>query len=259
MALRISLVQTDIEWENKQANFHNLEFKLQALSGKTDLVVLPEMFSTGFTMQSHLFAETSDGETLSTLRQWAKKYNFALTGSFIYTEENKFFNRAFFITPDSGESFYDKRHLFRMGQESEHFSSGDKHCIVSWKGWNICLMVCYDLRFPVWCRNTNNKYDLLIFVANWPTPRRHAWKNLLCARAIENLCYVCGVNRVGNDNMGLHYTGDSTLYNMKGESLVHFKENEEALYTISLDIQSLQSFRTKFPAWLDADKFDLRI
>lgn len=259
MALRISLVQTNIEWENKEMNLHNLETKVQALSGNTDLVVLPEMFATGFTMQSHLFAETTDGETLSTLRHLAKKYDLAFVGSFIYTERDNFFNRAFFISPDSEDVFYDKRHLFRMGQESEHFSAGNKRCIVSWKGWNICLMVCYDLRFPVWCRNTNNEYDLLIFVANWPAPRRQAWNSLLCARAIENLCYVCGVNRVGNDGMGLYYAGDSSLYNMKGENIIHFEENEEKTITTSIDLQLLHSFRTKFPAWIDADKFTFNI
>lgn len=257
-ALRISLVQMNIVWENKQENFRNLEDKLQKLSGETDLVVLPEMFATGFTMQSPLFAETINGETLTTLRLWAKKYNFALSGSFIYTEGNEYYNRAFFITPDNTEAFYDKRHLFRMGNEIKHFSAGDKRCIVTWKGWNICLMVCYDLRFPVWCRNVSNEYDLLLFVANWPTPRRNAWNSLLCARAIENICYVCGVNRVGNDTMGLHYSGDSSLYNMKGENLIHFAEGEEKIHTTTLEITTLQAFRSKFPAWMDADNFSFK-
>jgi predicted amidohydrolase len=256
-ALRISLVQIDIAWENKQENLRRLEVKLRALSGKTDLVVLPEMFSTGFTMQSHLFAETINGETLTTLRKWSKEYNIALTGSFICLEEEKFFNRAFFLSPEGLEYFYDKRHLFRMGNEPQHFSAGDQRCIFSWQGWKICLMICYDLRFPVWCRNVINEYDLLVFVANWPTPRNRAWDTLLCARAIENQSYVCGVNRVGVDGMGIHYSGNSALYNMKGENLINFAKDEEGIRTINIDLDSLRSFRTKFPAWRDADFFSL--
>jgi len=256
-ALRISLVQTDIVWENKQENLRRLEIKLRALSGKTDLVVLPEMFSTGFTMQSHLFAETINEETLTTLRQWAKRYNLAISGSFICTEREEFFNRAFFLCPDDEEYFYDKHHLFRMGNEPKHFSAGSQRCVFNWQGWKICLMVCYDLRFPVWCRNVINEYDLLIFMANWPAPRNRAWETLLCARAIENQSYVCGVNRVGKDAMGIHYIGNSALYNMKGENIVNFTENEEEIRTACLDLESLRAFRTKFPAWRDADFFTL--
>jgi len=256
-ALRISLVQTDIAWENKRKNLRKLEIKLQALSGKTDFIVLPEMFSTGFTMQSHLFAETINGETLTTLRQWSKKYNIAIAGSFICNEKEKFFNRAFFLSPDGEEHFYDKRHLFRMGNEPQYFSAGSQRCIFSWLGWKICLMVCYDLRFPVWCRNVINEYDLLLFVANWPAPRTRAWDTLLCARAIENQSYVCGVNRVGDDAMGIHYNGNSALYNMKGENLVNFTKDEEGIRTVNLNLDSLRSFRTKFPAWRDADFFSL--
>lgn len=254
-ALRVSLAQINIAWENKQENLSRLEVRLQALSGKTDLVVLPEMFSTGFTMQSHLFAEDINGETLTALRQWVRKYNLALSGSFICAEDGKFFNRGFFLTPEGDEYFYDKHHLFRMGHEPEHFSAGDKRCIIFWQGWKICLMVCYDLRFPVWCRNVINEYDLLLFVANWPVPRIQVWNTLLCARAIENQSYVCGVNRVGKDGIGLHYNGGSALYNMKGENLIHFTENEEAFKTVTIDLESLRTFRTKFPAWRDADFF----
>ncbi len=257
--LRVSLVQTNIVWENKQENLSKLEVQLRTLSEKTDIVVLPEMFSTGFTMQSSLFAETTKGETLTTLRHWAKKYNFALAGSFIYTNnKEEFFNRAFFLSPDGEEYFYDKRHLFRMGYEPQHFSSGNKRCIFSWQGWKICLMVCYDLRFPVWCRNVTNEYDLLLFVANWPASRRRVWDTLLCARALENQSYVCGVNRVGDDGMNIHYVGDSALYNMKGENMVHFTENEEGTRTNCLDLDALRAFRTKFPAWRDADPFTLK-
>ena len=256
-ALRVSLAQIDIAWENRQENLRRLEIKLQALSGKSDLVILPEMFSTGFTMQSHLFAETTNGETLTILRQWSKKYNLALAGSFICSENEEYFNRAFFLSPDGEEHFYDKYHLFRIGNEPKHFSAGNQRCVFSWQGWKICLMVCYDLRFPVWCRNVINEYDLLLFVANWPAPRNRAWDTLLCARAIENQSYVCGVNRVGNDAMGIHYSGNSALYNMKGENLVNFIKDEEGIRTVNLDLDSLRSFRAKFPAWRDADFFSL--
>lgn len=256
-ALRISLAQIDIEWENIQENLRRLEIKLQALSGKTDIVVLPEMFSTGFTMQSHLFAETINGNTISTLRKWATKYNLALVGSFICSENEAYYNRAFFLAPNNEEYFYDKRHLFRMGNEPKHFSAGDKRCIFNWQGWKISLLVCYDLRFPVWSRNVINEYDLLIYVANWPASRSHVWDTLLCARAIENQSYVCGVNRIGNDGIGISYNGGSALYNMKGENLVNFTKNEECIRTVNLEIDSLRSFRTKFPAWRDADFFSL--
>ncbi len=251
-ALRISLAQIDIEWENIQENLRRLEIKLQALSGKTDIVVLPEMFSTGFTMQSHLFAETINGDTISTLRKWATKYNLALVGSFICSENEAYYNRAFFLSPNNEEHFYDKRHLFRMGNEPKHFSAGNKRCIFNWQGWKICLLICYDLRFPVWSRNVINEYDLLIFVANWPASRSRAWDTLLCARAIENQSYVCGVNRIGNDAMGISYNGGSAIYNMRGENLVNFTKDEEGIRTVNLEIDSLRSFRTKFPAWRDA-------
>lgn len=256
-ALRISLAQIDIAWENIQENLRRLEIKLQALSGKTDIVVLPEMFSTGFTMQSHLFAETINGNTISTLRKWATKYNLALVGSYICSENEAYYNRAFFLAPNNEEHFYDKRHLFRMGNEPKHFSAGNKRCIFSWQGWKINLLICYDLRFPVWSRNVINEYDLLIYVANWPASRSRVWDTLLCARAIENQSYVCGVNRIGNDAMGISYNGGSALYNMRGENLVNFNKNEEGIRTVNLEIDSLRSFRTKFPAWRDSDFFSL--
>lgn len=256
-ALRISLAQIDIAWENIQENLRRLEIKLQALSGKTDIVILPEMFSTGFTMQSHLFAETINGNTISTLRKWVQKYNLALVGSYICSENEAYYNRAFFLAPNNEEYFYDKRHLFRMGNEPKHFSAGNKRCIFNWQGWKICLLICYDLRFPVWSRNVINEYDLLIYVANWPASRSRVWDTLLCARAIENQSYVCGVNRIGNDAMGISYNGGSALYNMRGENLVNFTKNEEGIRTVNLEIDALRSFRTKFPAWRDADFFSL--
>ena len=255
--LRISLVQMDIVWENKNENLRRLEKTLKTLHGETDIVVLPEMFSTGFSMQSRLLSETVNGNTITTIKQWAAKYQITLTGSFIAREDDSYYNRAFFLTPEGEEFYYNKRHLFRMGDEPNNFTAGDKKTIIPYRGWSICLMVCYDLRFPIWCRNRSNEYDLLLFVANWPTSRRRAWETLLCARAIENLSYVCGVNRVGTDGYGLHYSGQSSLYNAKGENLVDFPDKEQGVRTVSIDISSLRSLRTKFPTWKDDDLFHL--
>ena len=185
-SIRISIIQTDIVWENKQENLRLLHEKLQSLRGITEIVVLPEMFSTGFSMQSKMLAEPNSGATITILKQWAAQFQLAICGSYIATENDQFYNRAFFLTPEGEEFYYDKRHLFRMGREAEHFSVGDKRLIIPYRGWNICLLVCYDLRFPVWSRNVNNEYDLLIYVANWPIPRRLVWDTLLRARALEN-------------------------------------------------------------------------
>lgn len=253
--MRISLIQTDIVWEDKTQNLSQLENKLAGLRQTTDLAVLPEMFTTGFSMNSHALAETMDGETIATLKQWSKKFGFAITGSFICSEAGSYYNRAIFITPQGEIRHYDKHHLFRMSQEPQHFRSGKEKCIFTYMGWNICLNICYDLRFPVWLRNRSNEYDLLIFVANWPIPRRNAWETLLCARALENQAYVCGVNRIGIDGNGLKYSGQSLVFNAKGERIVEFEDNEECIQTINLDKDALLSFRAKFPVWQDSDDF----
>lgn len=253
--LRISLIQTDIVWENKQENLSRLEKKIEKLTDATDIAVLPEMFSTGFSMKSEELAETIEGETITVLKQWSKKFNFAITGSFIALEGDTCFNRAFFLTPKGEEYYYDKHHLFRMGDEPNHFQAGNRKLVFNYLGWNICLMVCYDLRFPAWCRNIQNEYDLFIIVASWPAPRRRAWEILLCARAIENLSYVCGVNRVGTDGHGLKYSGQSALYNAKGEIITEFTDGEEGIHTTKIDLASLRSLREKFPTWKDADRF----
>ena len=256
--MRISIVQTDIVWENKEENLRRLHDKLAVLHNTTDLVVLPEMFSTGFSMNSHALAEPTDGNTITTLRSWAKKYNFALTGSYIATEDGHYYNRAFFLTPEGEEFYYDKRHLFRMGNEIDSFSPGSEKIIIPYRGWYIRLLVCYDIRFPVWSRNISNEYDLLIYVANWPESRQIVWDTLLLARALENMCYTCGVNRIGTDANNLSYTGGSVVYSPKGERLAEIKNNEEGIATTELSLTSLQEFREKFPAWKDADNFDIR-
>lgn len=255
--LKISIVQTDIAWENKQENLRMLREKLHALRGTTEIVVLPEMFSTGFTMKSRELAEPVSGITVRILKELAADFQLALCGSFICSERSNYYNRAFFITPEGEEFYYDKRHLFRMGNEAEYFSSGNNKLIISYRGWNICLLVCYDLRFPVWSRNVNNEYDLLIYVASWPQARRLAWDILLCARALENMCYVCGVNRIGVDGNKLIYNGGSVVFSAKGEVLASVPDGEEGIETVSLSLISLQQLRDKFPVWKDADAFRL--
>ena len=255
--LKISIVQTDIAWENKQENLRMLREKLHALRGTTEIVVLPEMFSTGFTMKSRELAEPVSGITVRILKELAADFQLALCGSFICSERSNYYNRAFFITPEGEEFYYDKRHLFRMGNEAEDFSAGNNKLIISYRGWNICLLVCYDLRFPVWSRNVNNEYDLLIYMASWPQARRLAWDTLLCARALENMCYVCGVNRIGVDGNKLIYNGGSVVFSAKGEVLASVPDGEEGIETVSLSLISLQQLRDKFPVWKDADAFRL--
>ncbi|KAA6308950.1 omega-amidase, partial [termite gut metagenome] len=208
-----------------------------------------------FSMESRLLAESVSGNTITTLKEQASYHRFAIAGSYIAMENDAYYNRGFFLTPEGEAFFYDKHHLFRPGKEQEHFSTGNRKVIISYREWNICLMICYDLRFPVWSRNVNNEYDLLIYVANWPSSRRQVWDTLLQARAIENLSYVCGVNRIGNDRNILHYDGGSAIYSPQGEKLTAIPNGKEAIETISLDLASLQLFRERFSVWKDADSF----
>lgn len=256
-SIRISIVQADIVWENKQENLRLLHEKLQGLHGTTEVVVLPEMFSTGFSMQSEALAEPNSGETITTLKRWASQFQLAICGSYIATDNGRFYNRAFFLTPEGEDFYYDKRHLFRMGRESDHFAAGSKRPVISYRGWNICLLVCYDLRFPVWSRNVNNEYDLLIYVANWPASRRLVWDTLLRARALENQCYVCGVNRTGTDGYHLEYNGGSKVYSAFGQEMASLPDGQEGTATATLMQNSLKQFREKFPVWKDADEFHL--
>lgn len=255
--MKISLIQTDIVWEDKQANLRSLHEKLQSLRETTEIVVLPEMFSTGFSMRSHLLAEPVEGETIRTLKEWAALYGTAICGSYMAEDKGTYYNRAFFLTPEGDEFYYDKRHLFRMGEEPAHFSSGNRRLIFTYREWNICLLVCYDLRFPVWSRNVNNEYDLLIYVANWPLARRTAWDTLLRARAIENQCYVCGVNRTGSDANGLEHDGGSVILSATGETIASLPDRKEGIATAEIGLPALRRFREKFPAWKDADVFRL--
>lgn len=253
--LRISLVQYDIVWENKPANLAKVESVVSNLSGKTDVVVLPEMFSTGFSMNSHNLAEPVTGNTISHIKLLAQKYDLAICGSFIAENNGQYYNRGFFITADN-EYYYDKRHLFRMGNEPLSFAPGKERPVFEHKGFNICLLVCYDLRFPVWARNVNNGYDLLVYVANWPASRAKVWNTLLEARAIENMCYVCGVNRLGTDGNGLKHEGGSKLVDAKG-NIMSYLADKEIVETIAISKKELDEFRQKFPVWKDADRFNI--
>lgn len=256
--LRVSLVQSHIIWEDKEENLGYYGELLRRVQGKTDVALLPETFTTGFSMHAPALAEPVGGQTVAAVKAWAARYDVAIAGSYIAAEDGNYFNRGFFITPDGNASFYDKRHLFRMAGEDEHYTAGNKRLVVSYKGWNICLVICYDLRFPVWCRNVNNEYDMLLCCANWPEARRKVWKTLLEARAMENMAYVCGVNRVGVDGNGIPFRGDSLVFSPKGKKLADAGKREEVIRTCVLDKEELNLFRAKFPAWRDMDAFEIR-
>ena len=256
--LTVTLVQTNLFWENREANRAMLEEKIAGIEGATDLIILPEMFTTGFTMAPERVAEPMGLTTFRWLKQQATQTGAVVTGSYVVQEGGKFYNRLVWMQPDGTFFTYDKRHLFRMAGEHEHYAAGEKRLLVEWKGWRICPLICYDLRFPVWSRNGGPggpEFDL-IYVANWPAPRAAHWNVLLQARAIENLCYVAGVNRVGEDGTGKPYLGESTLIDFRGERLT-YQQELEVIHTKTLEIEGLSTYREKFPAWRDADLFSI--
>ncbi|MFV0471803.1 MAG: amidohydrolase [Paludibacteraceae bacterium] len=255
--MKISIVQTDIIWADKKANLRRIEEKLLTLSGTTDLAVLPEMFTTGFCTNRMDLAETMEEETVQKLISWAKGYNMAIAGSFIAKENKCVYNRAFFVFPSGKIETADKRHLFSVGGEDQHFHSGNKKLIINYKEFNICVLVCYDVRFPVWSRNVGNEYDMLIYTANFPSARIHAWDTLLVARAIENQAYVCGVNRVGEDGIKTAYSGHSVLLDYRGETILKFDDNVQGTKTAELTIPTLKKFRDRYAFWKDADRFEI--
>lgn len=255
--MRITLAQIDIRWADKEANLAAVEQMLLPLAGETDLVVLPEMFTTGFCTDKLELAETMDGETVRRLRVWAQSCGFAVAGSFIAREGDKLYNRAFFVMPNGVIRTADKRHLFSYGGEDKLFTQGSERLIVNYMGFNIFLLVCYDIRFPVWARNRNNEYDLLLYTASFPHVRMDAWDALLRARAIENQAYVCGVNRVGNDGNAVGYSGHSVLLDFQGRELRSFPEFESAIATVDISKSDLDHFRQRFTFWQDADDFRL--
>lgn len=253
--ITLTFIQTNLYWENVEANLNMFSEKISSIREKTDLIILPEMFSTGFTMNNRQLAERMNGRTITWMKQMAKEKNCVITGSIIIEEKKKYYNRLIWMPPSGNFKTYDKRHLFRYANEQKYYTAGKSKLIVRLKGWRICPMICYDLRFPVWVRNQNKEYDLLIFVANWPERRNHAWKTLLLARAMENQCYVVGVNRIGNDGNNVYHSGDSVAVNFKGEVISKTAPHEESAETIMLSKKELEMWRKTFPAWMDADKF----
>jgi len=259
--LTVTLVQTNLVWEDKNANLAALEEKIKSIGGKKEIVILPEMFSTGFSMQPSSLAENMHGESVEWMRRISREERVILTGSLIIEEDGAFYNRLLWVLPNGQYGIYDKRHRFAFAGEDQSYTAGNKRLIASVKGWKINMQVCYDLRFPVWARQqtaAEPEYDVLVYVANWPERRNTAWKTLLRARAIENQCYVIGVNRVGEDGNGIAHSGDSMVIDPLGEILYH-KENEEDVFTLTLDREHLEKVRRQFPFWKDADPFSLTL
>lgn len=254
--LKVTLFQAYLFWENIDKNLQNICLRLSSIREKTDLIVLPEMFNTGFTMNAEKNAETMDGKTVSWMKQIAFKFDAVVTGSLIIKENDHFYNRLVWMRPDGTFEIYDKKHLFTLGKEHETYTAGEKQLIVNLKGWNIMPIICYDLRFPVWLRNTGGKYDLLLAIANWPETRAHHWRSLLPARAIENQSFIIALNRVGHDGNELYYSGDSTCLDPSG-NVVYYKRDEEDLYTFSMNKSEVLKIRNAMPFLDDADKFTL--
>ncbi|MDQ6610126.1 MAG: nitrilase family protein [Bacteroidota bacterium] len=287
-SITFTLIQTTLHWENKKANLQMLEEKIKTIKEKTQVVILPEMFSTGFSMKPEALAETMDGETVNWMKRVTTEKKVILTGSVIIGEEEKYYNRLIWMLPNGEYGYYNKRHLFAYAEEDKHYTAGTDRFISSVNGWKVNLQVCYDLRFPVWARQTSLpaplqqvgegsresrrspstallerglggeafEYDVLIYVANWPEKRSLAWKTLLQARAIENQCYVIGVNRVGEDGNGIYHSGDSMVIDPLGEILYH-KKNEEDIFTITLEKKNLEEIRERFQFWRDGDAFKI--
>lgn len=260
--LNITIVQSDLHWEDKEKNLQNFKTKLEKVKN-TDIIILPEMFNTAFSMKPELFAETMNDNTIQWMKKMAHLKKSVVVGSLMIRENDKYYNRMIWMNPEGNYEFYDKRHLFRMQNEHKHFSAGSENKIVNFKGWKFKLMVCYDLRFPVWAKNNykdgNYDYDCLVFVANWPEPRRHPWKHLLQSRAMENQAYVIGVNRVGADGKGIRHSGDSMACNPIGDIMLEFEEYAEAIASVNLRFADIEKIRKNFTVGLDWDSFDVII
>ncbi len=254
--LYITVIQYDIVWENKEQNFEKLNEIIYNISEQTDLILLPEMFQTGFSMNAIVLAEPMNGNTINWMQQKAKEKNCCIAGSFICEDEGKYYNRFVIISPEGNLKYYNKRHSFGMGKEHENYTPGNERITFDIKGLKICPLVCYDLRFPVWSRN-NTGYDVLLYVANWPSKRSFAWKQLLIARAIENQCFVAGVNRIGIDGNNIEHTGNSVVLNPDGSAIWNANENMQEIQTVELDLAYLQKFRNDLPFLKDGDKFEI--
>lgn len=254
--LRVALLQQDLIWENPLANQEKFDSIIRNLDGNPDIIVLPEMFSTGFSMNPAQLAQEMDQPMLESMKAWSKIKNAAICGSLMMKVNAKFVNRFVWVDPEGEVQCYDKAHLFRMGEENQHYSAGNTRLLISFRGWRIAPFVCYDMRFPVWLRRTKTfDYDLMIFVANWPERRTYHWRTLALARAIENQSYVVAVNRVGTDGYGVTYQGDSQAIDPLGIPLFKAPDFTEIAHTIALDKNLLEEYRHNFPAWADADSF----
>jgi len=256
MNLQVTLCQLSLVWENIPANLERIGELISEHDQESDIILLPELFSTGFTMSVTKMAETMNGRTILWMKELAESRKALIAGSIIIREDDEFYNRLIAMRQDGSSTVYDKRHLFRMSGENEHYSQGNRKMLITEGKWRLCPLICYDLRFPVWSRN-RNEYDVLIYIANWPQQRREVWRTLLMARAIENHSYVIGINRVGTDGMGIDYQGETMLVNFKGQVVEECSDSKEEIKTISLDWESLQEFRRKFPVHLDADDYTI--
>lgn len=261
--LSLTLIQSPLYWQDSVANLAMFEEKMWGLDGRHDIILLPEMFTTGFSMKAEELAEPMGLTTFRWMKLQAERMKAVVAGSYIVKEGGQYYNRFIWMRPDGSYEQYDKRHLFRMAKEQEVYSAGQERLIVDYEGWRICPLICYDLRFPVWSRNHYHQssaslaYDVLLYVANWPAPRHDAWISLLKARAIENLCYCAGVNRIGQDGNGIDHNGGSMVFDMKGNELVNLGGGE-GFQQVTLEASALQAYREKFPAHLDADRFELK-
>ena len=259
MSLTITIIQSALVWENIDDNLELFTKKIDSITAKTEVIILPEMFSTGFSMQPEILAETMDGKAVAWMEKMAVQKRVIITGSLMIKEGDHYFNRLIWMLPNGQFGYYNKRHLFGHANEDSHYTAGNKRLIAQVKGFKINLQVCYDLRFPVWARQVNTsepEYDILLYVANWPERRNHAWKTLLAARAIENQCYVIGVNRVGNDGNNIYHSGDSMVLNAMGE-ILYQKAHDENIFTITLEKEPLEEIRNKLPFLKDADGFKI--
>jgi len=254
--LKLGILQLDLIWEDALSNLEKIDSLVAGKLNHTDVLILPEMFTTGFTMTPLTVAESMTGESVGWMKRRAREWNVVLSGSLVIKEKDQNFNRFLWVAPNGDIQYYDKRHLFRMGEENEHYSAGKHKLITRLSEWRFRPLVCYDLRFPVWSRNKSD-YDVLLYVANWPASRSHVWKSLLLARALENQAYVVGVNRIGKDGNGVLYSGDSMVIDPRGNVLSNTQPNTESFETVSLSLNKLKDFREKFPVSLDADEFTL--
>ena len=259
--LTISLVQAELAWEDKESNLCHFEELISGINESTDLIVLPEMFNTGFTMDALKNAEEMDGMTLQWMANVAHKKNVMLIGSMIMHEDDQYFNRLVCIEPDGNYKYYDKKHLFRMGDEHKHYTAGNKRLVIRVKGWKIMPLVCYDLRFPVWSKNAYRdgkyEYDLLIYIANWPTPRIQSWRQLIIARAIENMAYAAGVNRIGHDGNDYEFNGQSLVATPEANVAAQAEDNKEEILNVTLQAGLLQKLRDKLGVGKDWDSFEI--